>query len=75
MNLTVSSSLIPGLTGMMSNGPNMHFLKANDSSDMEGVSHARESPDKGQVNTKEAVSLSALFIHTQMFHSEETGAK
>ena len=43
--------------------------------DMEGVSHARESPDKGQVNTKEAVSLSALFIHTQMFHSEETGAK
>lgn len=75
MNLAVSNWLIPGLRDKMSNGPTMHFFKTNDSRDKEGIIYVRESLDKGQVNTKKVVSLSALFTDTQKFHSEDTGAK
>lgn len=47
----------------------------NDSRDEDGVSHVREGLDKGQVNTEEAVSLSALFTHAQMLYSADPGAK
>lgn len=47
MNLAVSSRLIPGLTDEMTKGPNIHFLKTNDSKNKEGVSHVKESLDKG----------------------------
>lgn len=75
MNLAVSSRLIRGLTDEMTKGPNIHFLKTNDSKNKEGVSHVKESLDKGQVYTKEAVSFSALFTHTQTFDLEDIRAK
>lgn len=53
----------------------MYFLKVNDSRNEEGVSQVRESLDKGQVSTKEAVNLSALFTHAQTMHSADTGTK
>jgi len=55
--------------------PCRHFLRLSDERDEEGVSHVTESLHKGQVSTEETVSLSALFLLAQMFHSAETGAK
>lgn len=74
MNWVVRNQLIPGLTETMSNGPAMNLLEGNDNRDEEGVSHTRESQSKGLVDSKEAVSLSTLFTHAQMFHLADTGA-
>lgn len=66
MNLAMSSRFIPSPTEGMSNGPALHFLKDTDSRDEEGISHVRESLDKAQVNTKEAVNLCLSHIPTHL---------